>query len=129
MYHLLLIDANSFFSATFATLLRRAGYRVSLAADLASGKRLHRKDPADLVLLGVYLKDGDGKAYLDALQDTFANTRTLGMLSDRERGELVYPLLQRALGKGRVFHKPFPTEDILDAICAELLPQPCEARS
>ncbi|MEW6750576.1 MAG: response regulator [Candidatus Latescibacterota bacterium] len=127
MYHILLIDANSFFSATFATLLRRAGYRVSLAPALAAGRRLHRKDPADLVLLGVYLRDCDGKEYLEALQDTFADTRVVGMLSDRERGELLYPLLQRALGKGRVFHKPFRTEEVLDAIYAELCPQTREA--
>lgn len=122
MYHILLIDDNSFFSATFAGLLQRAGYRVSLAPDNREGKRLHRRDPAHLVLMSIYLEKGDGQVYLEDLRDTFAATPVIALLRESAKGELFYPLLLKELGNRRVFFKPFRTEEVLDAIYEELAP-------
>jgi DNA-binding response OmpR family regulator len=127
VYHILLIDDNSFFSATFAGLLQRAGYRVSLAPDNREGKGLHRRDPAHLVIMSIYLEEGNGQAYLEDLRETFATTPVIALLRESAKGELFYPLLLKELGNRRVFFKPFRTEEVLDAIYEELAPPAREA--
>ena len=120
MHHILLIDDNSFFTATFAGLLRRKGFRVDVASDPAEGRRLHRTDPADLVLMGIYLRKQDAGQYLEDLRGAFAGTPLIGLFCEKDRNDRQYPLLLKELGHRRCYHKPFRTEDLLEAIYAEI---------
>ena len=127
MYRILLIDDNSFFNATFAGLLQRAGYQVTVASNYQEGRPLYEEDPADLVIMSIYLKGDEGAGCLEALQDTFSAARFIGLLCESEKNERYYPLVFKALKNRRIFHKPFRTEEVLDAIYQELAPPAREA--
>lgn len=120
MPHILLIDSNTFFTATFAALLKRTGYRVSVACDRDQSRHIQSADPADLVLMGIYLSKRSSSEYLDDLRELFAGTPVIGLISERDTRDRQYPMLLKELGHRRAFSKPFRTEDLLQAIHSEL---------
>jgi DNA-binding response OmpR family regulator len=120
VFHILLIDDNAFFTATFAALLKRTGYRVSVARDHEESRQLQNSDPADLVLMGIYLRKRTAEEYLEDLQSTFAGTPVIGLFSDRDKKDSQYSVLLKELGLQRAHHKPFRTEDLLECVHAEL---------
>jgi len=120
VYHILLIDANEFFAAATAALLRRMGYRVSTVPCLEDGCRTHAADPAELVLVGLNLGRAQARRDLACLETAFAGSRVLALVCERDRASDLFPPLLAALGPRRLFTKPFRTEDLLGAIQAEL---------
>jgi len=127
MNHILLIDDNSFFSATFSSLLQRAGYEVTAASSYEEAKGFHEETPSHLVIIGLYLKGKNGEKSLTALRETFADARLIALLCESDKREIYYPLVMKELKGRRIFYKPFKTEEILEAIYEELAPPVREA--
>lgn len=63
--HLVVVDDDALLRRSLAYNLKRAGYRVSIAASAEEALRMIDREPADLVLLDIGLPGMDG---LDALQ-------------------------------------------------------------
>lgn len=119
MYKILIIDRNPVFSATLAGLLKRSGYQVEIANQLADGLDHYRLNAPDLVLLGVEVDDPTPFLSASRLLD---NAKVIAFLSrQRHSSDDLQEVLQ-ALKGCPVFYKPFRTEDVLAAIAAELVP-------
>lgn len=119
MYKILIIDRNPVFSATLAGLLKRSGYQVEIANQLADGLDHYRLNAPDLVLLGVEVDDPTPFLSASRLLD---NAKLIAFLSrQRHSSDDLQEVLQ-ALKGCPVFYKPFRTEDVLAAIAAELVP-------
>ena len=119
MYKILIIDRNPVFGATLAGLLKRSGYQVQVANQLAAGLDHYRLNAPDLVLLGVEVDDPT--PFLAALS-LLDPTKLIAFLSrQRHSSDELQEVLQ-ALKGCPIFYKPFRTEDVLAAIAAELVP-------
>ncbi len=119
MYKILIIDRNPVFGATLAGLLKRSGYQVQVANQLAAGLDHYRLNAPDLVLLGVEVDDPT--PFLTALS-LLDPTKLIAFLSrQRHSSDELQEVLQ-ALKGCPIFYKPFRTEDVLAAIAAELVP-------
>jgi DNA-binding response OmpR family regulator len=102
-------------------MLRRGleleGYAVTVAPDMASGRREWVAGGHDVVLLDVMLPDGDGLALLRERRDSGDATPVV-LLSAREEAEL----RERGVAAGANDHlaKPFPYSDLLEAVARQL---------
>ena len=119
LFKILLIDANTTFSASFSALLRRTGYQVEVADTLPDGLTQFNREGADLVLLGIE----NEKVASEELTHTFASCKTIFLLPSAEGRSDDSPQ------KGRVkdhlaFYKPFRTEEVLAAIYTALVARP-----
>lgn len=119
MYKILIIDRNAIFGATLAGLLERAGYQVEVANQLADGLAHYQLNAPDLVLLGVEVDD---PAPFVAASRSLDNAKIIAFLSRHKRSSDDLQEVLQALKGCPVFYKPFRTEDVLDAIAAELVP-------
>ena len=70
--HVLLIDDDARLSTLVRDYLQAAGYRISMAANLAQGRALLQREPVDALVLDLMLPDGDG---LDLTRELRADPR------------------------------------------------------
>lgn len=121
MYKILIIDRNPVFGATLAGLLKRSGYQVQVANQLADGLDHYRFNAPDLVLLGIEVDDPTPFIAALSLLDP---TKLIAFLSRQRHSSDELQEVQQALKGCPVFYKPFRTEDVLAAIAAECSTQP-----
>jgi len=65
--HLLVVEDEPLAGATLAAYLQRKGYRVSVAQNGSEALRMHRADPADLVITDWLMPQGNGNALVTQL--------------------------------------------------------------
>lgn len=116
MYKILIIDRNPIFGATLAGLLKRSGYQVEVANQLADGLDQYRLNAPDLVLLGVEVDD---PTPFIAASRLLNDARLIAFLSRQRHSPDDLQEVLQALKGCPVFYKPFRTEDVLAAIAAE----------
>lgn len=110
---ILIVEDDAGIGAVLVRGLQLAGYRTSIAPDLASARGAWDADAFDLVLLDVMLPDGDGL-------DLLAERRAAGdatpaiVLSAREEAEL--SARAHAAGVTALLPKPFVYADLLSTV-------------
>lgn len=65
--HLLIVEDEPLAGATMAAYLHRKGYRVSVAQNGSEALKMHRADPANLVITDWLMPQGNGQALVDQL--------------------------------------------------------------
>jgi len=65
--HLLIVEDEPVAGATMAAYLHRKGYRVTVAQSGSEALKMHRADPADLVITDWLMPQGSGQALVDQL--------------------------------------------------------------
>lgn len=120
MKNILFIDEDSFFSRILAQFLDQLSYNVTEAHDGTEGIGLYRKDPSDLVMVDLFMPEGEGLKVIQDFKTEFPDVRLIA-LSGSHAGKGADPLSQaRRLGVHHTFHKPFDTEELLRTIQEEL---------
>ena len=120
MFKILLIDRNATFSATFAGLLERSGYRVEVIKTLSEGINRTRLAPPDLIVIGI---DNDNPTPFAMVGKQLAEFKLIALLSRPKRPSDDLKELLYSLRGCPLFYKPFRTEEVLAAIYSELVPQ------
>ena len=120
MFKILLIDRNATFSATFAGLLERSGYRVEVVKTLSEGINRTRLAPPDLIVIGI---DNDNPTPFAMAGRQLAEFKLIALLSRPKRSSDDLKELLYSLRGCPLFYKPFRTEEVLAAIYSELVPQ------
>jgi DNA-binding response OmpR family regulator len=116
------VDDEADLLVTYERLLRRAGYRVIVAASLTAGLLALERDRPDLVILDLRLADGDG---LQLVQAARAVPRPPPVIvvtgfpsEDRRRAAVTG-------GAAAFLAKPFRTSTLLDLVQSALAYRPC----
>lgn len=110
--HILLIEDDRVFGKAMGWLLRRIGYRVTVADSGSEGVCSYRQDRADLVIADLALGDRDGLEVIETLKKDDPTLKFIAISGGRaaELGQAA------RMGAVRTFRKPFRTEEILEAI-------------
>ena len=120
MADILVIEDDSAVRELLRRVLTRAGYAVREAADGQQGIHSYRTSPADLVITDLIMPRKEGLETIIDLKQEFPTLRIIAISGgDRENRE-DYLRTAELCGAARIFHKPFDTGDLLDAV-AELL--------
>ncbi|HEY2898499.1 MAG TPA: response regulator transcription factor [Gemmatimonadaceae bacterium] len=113
MTHILLIEDNPGFAEGLRQNLEFDGYRVSVAADVASSARAIETDPPDLVILDLMLPDGNGYDVLRTIRERDSVTPVLLLTALSEEAHKVRGF---RLGADDYVTKPFGLLELLARI-------------
>lgn len=113
MTHILLIEDNPGFAEGLRQNLEFDGYRVTVAADVASSSRALTADPPDLIILDLMLPDGNGYDVLRTIRERDSVTPVLLLTALAEEAHKVRGF---RLGADDYVTKPFGLLELLARI-------------
>ena len=108
--NILLVEDEAVFAKAVKKHLERAGYKVTLAADLEIARREFDEKAPDLILLDMRLPDGSGLDLLSEIKSSNANIAVLVMSA---YGELEDAVSAMKLGASDYLKKPIDLEELL----------------
>jgi two-component system alkaline phosphatase synthesis response regulator PhoP len=111
--HILLIEDNPGFAEGLRQNLEFDGYRVTVAADVASSSRALTADPPELIILDLMLPDGNGYDVLRAIRERDSVTPVLLLTALSEEAHKVRGF---RLGADDYVTKPFGLLELLARI-------------
>jgi CheY-like chemotaxis protein len=120
MNRILVVDDEEGVRQWLDKVLEQAGYAVVTAADGAEALRLCREQPADLVIIDLFMPEKEGLETIKELRQMRQDQKVIAISGGGRLVEGDYLALARNLGATRTLSKPFSAEEILHAI-AELL--------
>lgn len=114
---ILVVEDNENTRRLLETILRSAGYEVTLAPDAEGGLRiLEGEAPVDLVLLDLFLPGADGMQFLRLRSEMEADRQPpVIVVSATEDMDTLRPQL-RELGAKLALRKPFDVQELLDGV-------------
>lgn len=115
----LMIDDDLRLAGMVRDYLQAGGFRLSLAADLAEGRKLLQREAFDALVLDLMLPDGDG---LDLTRELRADARlkSLPLLMLTARGEPMDRIVGLEIGADDYLPKPFEPRELLARLRALL---------
>lgn len=116
MKHILLMDDETSIVQLLTRLLQRSDYKVTVALDGKEGMELYRNDPADLVIVDIFMPEMDGLEVIRQLKAEFPDVHLIAISGAPKN------LLHEAkeLGANQILRKPFNLDVLLQAIETEL---------
>lgn len=114
---ILVVEDNENTRRLLETILRSAGYEVTLAPDAEEGLQiLQGQAPVDLVLLDLFLPGADGMQFLRLRADMEPDRQPpVIVVSATEDMDTLRPQL-RELGAKLALRKPFDVQELLDGV-------------
>src|SRR5688572_25089992 len=115
--NILVVEDNENARRLLDTILRSAGYDVTLAPDAEEGLRILESDaPVDLVLLELFLPGADGMQFLRHRAEMEPDRQPpVIVVSATEDMDTLRPQL-RELGAKLALRKPFDVQELLDGV-------------
>jgi two-component system cell cycle response regulator CpdR len=113
MAKILVIDDEASVLAVIERALKRAGHKVVLATDGASGIRSYEQEPADLVISDIYMPDYDGIELISRFRRASPTLPIIAM-SGHQKGNILE--VAKRLGVVAVIEKPFDVNDFVNAV-------------
>ena len=115
-HNILIVDDEESVILVLTQLLKRAGYEVRSTQSAKDGFFLQRENPADLIIMDIFMPNINGLEAITRLKKTYPDTPIIAMsgggsFAGRDSQEL-------AVEKGAdlTFRKPFKSADFVEAI-------------
>jgi CheY-like chemotaxis protein len=130
MARILVIDDDDQVRDMLRQMMAHAGHDVVVAADGEIGMRMHREQPADLVLTDIIMPEKDGWEAIVELRKEFPAVKIIAISGGGRLGPYSYLAIAKRFGALRVFAKPIEKAELLRAV-EELLggSAPADAKS
>ena len=116
MARILVIDDDELMREMVRDMLKRAGYEVLEAKDGKEGIELFRENRVDLVITDLFMPEKDGVEVILALQREFPGTKIIVISGGSVRGRTNLLSVVQDFGVQYAFVKPFPPQELLDAV-------------
>ncbi len=116
MAHILLVEDDAALRQSLKRMLVREGHQVVEAADGRTARNMFERQPADLVVLDVYLPDADGVETIVRLIREFPDIRVVAISGGGFVSKETTLDLAGRLGARRTLPKPFSQEELLEAV-------------
>jgi DNA-binding response OmpR family regulator len=114
--NILVVEDNENTRRLLETILRSAGYEVTLAPDAEEGLRILEGATVNLVLLDLFLPGADGIQFLRARAQLDVDRQPpVIVVSATEDMDTLRPQL-RELGAKMALRKPFDVQELLDGV-------------
>jgi CheY-like chemotaxis protein len=116
MSRILVIDDEAGVRSVIRHMLEYSGYEVEEAVNGDDGIALYRRQPADVVILDLYMPARDGLETAALLRDEFPGVKILA-ISGGGQAEFTGALrVAESLGAVRSLAKPFTEEELLSTV-------------
>jgi len=123
MKSILIVDDQESMRQLIRDILEPAGYRVDEASTGRQGVAQYRRAPTDLILLDIFMPDGDGLESLVILRQEFPACRVVAITGSKGMlGAVNFLHVAKILGAKNALEKPFAAEDLLGVVANELTP-------
>lgn len=116
MPRILIIDDDESIRHLLREALTLHGYEVVEASNGLEGLRLHRAQPADLLITDILMPERDGLECILQLRKSDPGLRILAMSGGSLRFDLDVLALAKSFGARRTFAKPFDLRELLAAV-------------
>jgi DNA-binding response OmpR family regulator len=121
MARILVIDDDSQVRDMLKQFLERAAYEVGVAPDGYAGLKLHRADPADLIITDIVMPEKEGLETIMEFRCHFPGVQIIAISGGGKIGPHDYLHTAKAMGAQKTFSKPFDLQELMTAV-RELLP-------
>jgi CheY-like chemotaxis protein len=122
MPSILIIDDDDSLRDSLRRTLHKEGYTIMEASEGGRGLKLLERSSVDLILLDMFMPDKDGLETIRELRLAHPEIPIIAMSGGGFRGTVDVLHVAKKLGVRRTLGKPFTREQLLDALCEELLP-------
>jgi len=116
MPRILIVDDDVALRAALAKHLQRVGHVVRLAADGDAGVRAFRQEPADVVLVDIFMPVRGGLATIEKLRREHPQAKIVAMSGVTTAVGLSVQQHAAALGADRFIGKPFEAAELVKLI-------------
>ena len=116
MARVLIIDDDDQVRGVLRRTLERAGHSVVDAADGDAGVRIHREQPADLVITDIFMPGQDGLETIVQLRHEFAEVNIIAVSGGDHTGQMDLRREASLLGASRTLRKPFSPAEFLATV-------------
>lgn len=116
MKRILVIDDDDQVRAMIRQMLEKAGYSVMEAQDGEVGMKLHRHNPADLIITDIFMPEKEGLETIRELRRDFPEVKIIAISGGGMTGALSYLSLAKGFGALRTIAKPFDRQELLATV-------------
>jgi PAS domain S-box-containing protein len=113
---ILIIDDDVEIRAMLRNILERTGYEVVDAPDGKVAMRLHRNEPADLIITDLIMPEKEGIETIIELKRDFPEVKIIAISGGGRSGAKDYLSIAQQMGAMRIFSKPIDRDDLLEAV-------------
>ena len=113
MASILVIDDDEQVQAILRGILEEAGYTVVVASNGRQGLQQFRHEPADLVLLDIFMPELDGLETLVELHREYSDAKVIAISGGGKEADFHYFECARMLGARSALPKPLDREQLL----------------
>ena len=116
MASILLVDDDEQLRTMLSVVLRRAGYEVRVAIDGIEASNFYRSHPTDLIITDLIMPEKEGLEMIRELRKDYPQVKIIAMSGGGRTGTMNCLEVARAFGAQQVLEKPFPHQEMLEAI-------------
>lgn len=118
MARILIIDDDAQTRIVLQEMLVREGYEVVEASDGHEGLHCYQAAPSDVIILDILMPEQEGLETIRALRRLDPAVKIIAMSGGGQIGSMDFLRVAAALGAQRTLRKPFPQQEMLDAVRA-----------
>ena len=116
MKHILVIDDEPSYCRILTQILEASDYKVRTTLSGEEGVRLYREEPADLVIVDIFMPKMDGLEVIHNLKEEFPDVKLIAVSGGGSLEMTDCLQVAKELGAQRVFQKPVRSKLLLQTI-------------
>lgn len=116
MLNILVVDDEEQMRTMLREMLEREGYNVMSVPNGALALKVHRENPADLIIVDMIMPEKEGIDTIIELKRDFPEVNIFAMSGGGRNEPEQYLHMAKRLGADRTFTKPFKRSKLLEAI-------------
>jgi CheY-like chemotaxis protein len=116
MARILIMDDSSSVRAMLRKTLEDSGYEVVEAANGVEGIRLHREEPADVIIVDIIMPKKEGIETIMELKQEFPEVKIIAISGGGRLEAKEYLRIAKQVGATRAFAKPIEQDELLEAV-------------
>ena len=116
MRNILIIDDDEQMRNLLCRAMEYAGFKVEAAADGRKGLRLFEENSYDLVITDLIMPEQEGMETITFLRRNYPDIKIIAISGGGRIGPETYLPAAKELGADEAFAKPFPIDDLINAV-------------
>ncbi|MDH4207131.1 MAG: response regulator [Desulfobacteraceae bacterium] len=116
MARILIIDDEAMILDLLVKILEREGYETVTASGGKDGIKIHRENPADLIITDLIMAEKDGLETIMELRRDFQDVKIIAMSGGGKIDSKTYLQIAKTMGAIEIITKPFDLRELLRTV-------------
>ncbi|RMH33537.1 MAG: response regulator [Gammaproteobacteria bacterium] len=116
MTQVLIVDDDVHVLRLLTEIMEREGYQVRQASDGAHAHLAFAEQPADLVITDLLMPNKEGLELIQELRDINPDVKIIAYSGGGQMAPDAYLQFAEGMGANRVFSKPIPVDELVQAV-------------